>query len=146
MEMPNTNPPKPPGPLNVSIQVTNGQLGWAPDSLLVTSPNDVQVTFTLVNSPGAKLTDIKFTGSSGLDAVQVSDTVWQTTSYNPKNHKGKNKYKIEVTLSDGTKIKDDPDVNNEPPGGPPGDGTDTDESTADISSGGDKLGNFNEKE
>lgn len=117
--MPNTNPPRVPGPLSVSIQVTDGQLGWAPDSLLVVNENDVQVTFTLINAPaGAKLTDIKFTGSSSLDAKQVSDTVWQTTSYNPKNHKGKNKYKIEVTLADGTKIKDDPDVNNEPPGGP----------------------------
>ncbi|HEV7923643.1 MAG TPA: hypothetical protein VGR02_22885 [Thermoanaerobaculia bacterium] len=114
--MPNSHPPNPPGALNVSIQVTSGQLGWAPDSLRVTNDNDVQVTFTLINSPGAALTDIKFTGSSSMSAVKVSDTVWQTTSYNPKNHKGKNKYKIEVTLSDGTKIKDDPDVNNEPPG------------------------------
>jgi hypothetical protein len=134
--MPNTNP-RPPGGLNVSIQVTGTELGWAPDSLLVTNTSDVQVTFTLVNPPsGAKLTDIKFTGSSSMTAEKVSDTVWRTTSYNPKNHKGKNKYNIEVTLSDGTKIKDDPDVNNEPPGGPPGDEPGTSGTTVDISSGG----------
>jgi hypothetical protein len=142
--MPNTNPPNPPGGLNVAIRVTNGQLGWAPDSLLVTSTSNVQVTFTLINSPGAKLTNIQFTGGSSLSATKVSDTVWRTTSYDPKGHKGKNKYNIEVTLDGGTKIQDDPDVNNEPPGGPPGDGTDATESTVDVSGGGDKSGNLND--
>jgi hypothetical protein len=140
--MPNTNPPSAPPGLAVNIQVTGTELGWNPDSLKVTNTSDVQVTFNLVNSPGAVLDDIKFTGSSSLTASKVSDTQWITASYNPKDHKGKNKYNITVKLSDGTKIKDDPDVNNEPPGGPPADETGLDDG-ADTGGGGDNLGSQN---
>ncbi|HKO55403.1 MAG TPA: hypothetical protein VJ276_05955 [Thermoanaerobaculia bacterium] len=117
--MPNNNPPTNPGPLAVNIQLTgdnHNQLGWNPDSLTVTNTSDVVVTFNLVNSPGAVLKEIKFTGS--MQAQRVSDTQWQTTSYNPKAHKGKNPYTISVKSPTGQMIVSDPDVNNEPPGGP----------------------------
>lgn len=120
--MPNHNPPHDSGSLNVNIQVTDGKLGWAPDSLLVTSGKPVQVTFTLVNSPGSRLVGIDFIGDDCIQAHAVSDTVWQTNAYNPHRHKGKNAYSIRVVDTTGAVIEDDPDVNNEPPGGDdPGD-------------------------
>jgi hypothetical protein len=119
--MPNHNPPRPSGEHNVNIQVTDGQLGWAPDSLLVTTGKPVVVTFTLVNSPGAILEDISFIDGS-MQTKRVSDTQWQTDPYNPRNHKGKNDYSITVVTAEGLRVEDDPDVNNEPPGGDDGDG------------------------
>lgn len=117
------------GSYTVTIDYDGTNITANPDSLVIKDKGTANISWVLGNVPaGTKFhsTDgVKFKANNpnawpGNPPSRQTDSKYTSSEDVQDSNRGKYNYNITLVLSDGSEKKEDPDVTNDPPSGPPG--------------------------
>lgn len=116
------------GSYTINIDYDGTNISADPDSLVIKAKGTANITWALRNVPaGTKFhsTDgIAFKANNphawpGTPPSPQSDTRYTSSEDVQESNRGKYNYNITIVLPGGAEKKQDPDVSNDPPSGPP---------------------------